>query len=226
MVFVPPGRRALSPRVLIYGQVAALALAAIIFYGPVTTLWDMGRASRQFPVLSDFETRLEAGRWSGGTIHEGIARHGEKSLRVTLRKQKYPGTTLKRSFGDWRGYSGFAFSLYNPDPEAPAHNRVHSRRGALPAGRRVQRPVQPRLHHGTGLERRFCPPCRNRERPFIQKTGFGPIERGGDLYGRSPLPSRDVSRPRPPDPLKGFGVKSLNRQVGKSREQGSKKAQG
>lgn len=117
IMFLAPARRSLGRRRLVCGQIAVVAIAAIFFYGPVVTLWDMRQGSRHFPVLGDFETRLERGCWSSGEIHEGIARHGEKSLRVTLGMKKYAGTTLKRGFGDWRGYSTFAFSLYNPDPD-------------------------------------------------------------------------------------------------------------
>ena len=118
IMFLAPVRRSLGRRHLVCGQIAVVAIAAIFFCGPVVTLWDMRQGSRQFPVLSDFESRLETRRWSSGEIHKGIARHGESSLRVLLTRQKYAGTTLKRSFGDWRGYSTFAFSLYNPDPDS------------------------------------------------------------------------------------------------------------
>ena len=68
-------------------------------------------------MLSDFETRFEARRWSSGEIDRTVGRHGRASLRVSMGTEKYAGTTLKRSFGDWRGHCAFAFSLYNPDPE-------------------------------------------------------------------------------------------------------------
>ena len=111
-----------------------LAAIAASFYGPLTTLWDMWQASRQFPVISDFETRFEARRWSIGEISKSVARRGHNSLRVLLNKGNYPGTTLQRSFGDWRGYTGFSFSLYLPD-ETPLSITVsvrdhdHNRRG-------------------------------------------------------------------------------------------------
>ena len=134
IMFLAPARRSLNRGVLVFGQFVALALTVVAFYGPATTLWDILQASRQFPVLSDFETRLETTRWSSGEIHKGIARHGVKSLRVSLGTQKYAGTTLKRSFGDWRGYSTFAFSLYNPDPNPlritlSIRDEEHFRRG-------------------------------------------------------------------------------------------------
>ena len=106
----------------------------MVFYRPVTTLWDIWQASRQFPLISDFETRFEAKRWSNGEIEDGIARHGNKSLNIALKTRKSAGTILKRSFGDWRGYSVLAFSLNNPDDQplritVSIRDREHFRRG-------------------------------------------------------------------------------------------------
>jgi hypothetical protein len=117
IMFLSPIRRSLCRWLLVCGQCAALSLVAIVSFVPVTTIWDMWQATQQFPVLGDFETRLEKGRWSSGEIERGIALHGQCSLRVFLGTEKYAGTTLKRSFGDWRGYSILAFSIYNPDPD-------------------------------------------------------------------------------------------------------------
>jgi VanZ family protein len=136
VVFLVPTRRNLRRGVLVFGQLVAVALTAVVSYGPITTLWDMRQASKQFPILGDFETRLETRRWSSGEIDKGIARHGESSLRVFLGTQKYSGTTLERSFGDWRGYSTFAFSIYNPDPDpvlitVSIRDEEHFRRGGV-----------------------------------------------------------------------------------------------
>jgi VanZ family protein len=134
MVFLVSARRTFGRGLLAFGQLSGLALAVVMSYGPVVTLWDMRQASREFPVLSDFETRLEARRWCSGETENGIARHGESSFRVSMGTEKYAGTTLKRSFGDWRGYSAFAFSLYNPDPDplritVSIRDKEHFRRG-------------------------------------------------------------------------------------------------
>ena len=123
--------------VLVGLQIAVIVAAGAIFYAPVSTLWDMAQAKRQFPVLGDFETRLEANRWSSGVIVEGIARHGTHSLKVDLgidQTKKYHGTTLQRSFGDWQGYTTFAFSLFNPDDQpltitVSIRDHEHFRRG-------------------------------------------------------------------------------------------------
>ena len=136
VMFFAPARHRLRRGLLWCGQLLALVLAIALFCSPVSTLWDMRQASRQFPVLGDFETRLETRRWSSGEIASEIAHHGARSLRVSMGTEKYAGTTLKRSFGDWRGYATFAFSLYNPDPH-PLHITVsirdedHWRRGGV-----------------------------------------------------------------------------------------------
>lgn len=134
VMFLAPARRSVSRGLLVCGQLSAMTLAVVMFHGPVITLWDMWQASRQFPVLSDFETPFEARRWSSGEIDKTFVRHGQASLRVAMGTEKYAGTTLVRSFGDWQGYSTFAFSLYNPDAD-PLHITVsirdeeHWRRG-------------------------------------------------------------------------------------------------
>ena len=117
LFFFAPSRFKTDRRFLFWTKFVALALTIIMFSGPSMALWDMIGAARQFPVISDFESRLETRRWSSGKIERGHARHGHASLRVSLKAgETYPGTTLLNSFGDWTGHSFFAFSVYNPDP--------------------------------------------------------------------------------------------------------------
>ena len=116
LLFLAPGRIRLPWIMLRAGQVMVLALCLFLFSNPVITLWDMRQASRQFPVLGDFETRLETRRWSSGKIDQEFARHGQASLKVPLETgRKYTGTTMLRSFGDWTGYTFLGFSIHNPD---------------------------------------------------------------------------------------------------------------
>jgi VanZ family protein len=134
LFFLAPCRR-LLPRVLLAsGRLAGLAMTVIIFSEPAAALWDMQRAAREFPVLADFENRLEVGRWSNGSRDDTLARHGRASLRVELGRRKYAGTALRRGLGNWQGYSTFAFSLYNPGPEPltltiSIRDREHERAG-------------------------------------------------------------------------------------------------
>ncbi|MDA8164753.1 MAG: hypothetical protein M0017_06955 [Desulfobacteraceae bacterium] len=134
LLFLAPVRRELDRRLLAGGRIAAIALAALGNASPALTLWDMSQAARSFPVLGDFESRLEADRWTAGTIDRTLARHGSGSLRVTLGTEPYSGTALTRCFGDWRGYSAFVLSIHNPGPGAlritlSIRDQAHERRG-------------------------------------------------------------------------------------------------
>jgi len=99
VMFLAPARRSLGRGLLAFGQFAVVAVGIMVFYGPIVTLWDMRQASRKFPMLGDFETRLETRRWSSGEIDKGIARHGESSLRVSLGTGKYDATDSHRQYG-------------------------------------------------------------------------------------------------------------------------------
>ena len=134
LLFLAPGLEKQRGPVWRGAQAVILILVVLVFHRPVITLWDLWQANRQFPVLSDFETRFEANRWSQGVINEDLARHGHCSLFVVLGTQKYAGTTLKRSFGNWNGYAALAFSLYNPDDRplritVSIRDHEHFRRG-------------------------------------------------------------------------------------------------
>ena len=99
-------------------QFLAFAAVLVLLSGPMLSIWDIRQATRQFPMLSDFETRLQAQRWTSGTIHRGVSRQGRASLRVHLEaSQTYPGTTLTHAFGNWEGYAALELSIHNPDPE-------------------------------------------------------------------------------------------------------------
>jgi len=135
LLFLAPGRSRMPWVVLRGGQGIVLAICLFLFFNPVVTLWDMHQASRQFPMLGDFETSLETRRWSKGKIDKEFSRYGQASLVVPLETgKKYPGTTLRRSFGNWTGYSLLAFSIHNPDPEplyltVSIRDHEHNRRG-------------------------------------------------------------------------------------------------
>ena len=135
LLFLAPGRVRMPWVLLRGGQVTILILCLFLFSNPMLTLWDMHHATRQFPVLGDFETTLETRRWSSGKIDKEFFRHGRASLMVPLETgKKYTGTTLRRSFGDWTGYTFLAFSVHNPDPEplfltVSIRDHEHNRRG-------------------------------------------------------------------------------------------------
>lgn len=77
---------------------------------------------RQFPVLSNFESRLDMPFWEGRVerVPAPVA-EGRYSLAVAVggdTPTRYSGAHLKQLEGDWRGYEVLALSLYNPD-ESP-----------------------------------------------------------------------------------------------------------
>lgn len=86
----------------------------------------------RFPVLSDFESPLETGRWEEGrgelSRAPGKGSKGEGSLRIDLRPGNYSGASLKYFPRDWRGYRRLRLDLFNPGP-APLdlHIRIHDR---------------------------------------------------------------------------------------------------
>ena len=79
---------------------------------------DECRARTQFPVLSDFESRLELSRWEGDAhrhLSRTYFRHGHKSLEIKLTTELYSGVSLVYLPSDWSGYKTLHFDIYNPD---------------------------------------------------------------------------------------------------------------
>lgn len=86
-------------------------------------------AWKQFPILSSFETPLEANRWeatNGKTIATDIVHSGEKSFKALLDTIKYSGVALKHFPSDWREYRTLKFNIYNTDTfKILLHCRIH-----------------------------------------------------------------------------------------------------
>jgi VanZ family protein len=79
-------------------------------------LTDEWIARRQFPVLCDFETPFEAGRWHLAwelPLEKNIVRHGKKSLQVQLTHAKYSTISMRLFPSDWTGYAYLHFSIFN-----------------------------------------------------------------------------------------------------------------
>lgn len=92
-------------------------------------LLDERLAEQQFPILANFETPLEKGRWVDQrqvAIERNIVRQGKNSLRVNLSTARYSGASLVYFPGNWEGYDELNFSVYNPG-RAPLelHCRIH-----------------------------------------------------------------------------------------------------
>jgi hypothetical protein len=87
--------------------------------------------SRQFPLLSGFETPLEISRWGGSAVRSvdrSYAFSGEASLRVQLTAQRYSGLELRDFVSDWSGYRYLSLQVYNPEKESLLlYFRVHDR---------------------------------------------------------------------------------------------------
>ena len=92
-------------------------------------LADEIRVIRKFPVLSDFESRLELSRWSGRasfTSTIDVAFHGNKSLLINFGTTKYSGISLNYLRRDWTEYSFLKFEIYYPENDSLSFTcRIH-----------------------------------------------------------------------------------------------------
>lgn len=93
----------------------AMAITAFTLWQPTVDLWDRWRAYQQFPVLSDFSTRFEHRRWSYG--ERTLLSSGEYALQISLAADKFPGTWMHRSLGDWSDSDCLHLILQNPDAD-------------------------------------------------------------------------------------------------------------
>ncbi len=71
---------------------------------------------RHFPLLSSFDSALEAGRWRGRVkIVKLLTTRGEsKALEISLDTRRYSGVSLAYFPGDWRAWQYLRFELFNP----------------------------------------------------------------------------------------------------------------
>lgn len=189
LMFLAPSRHDISRWIIASGRLTAISFAGLLLFGPAITIWNMNQANRQFPILGDFENRLETRRWSSGNMDRNIARHGHASLRVALNTgKKYSGTTMLRDFGNWTEYSFFAFSIHNPD-HAPLSLTVsirdheHFRRGGK---------YEDRFNQAFPIE-----PGWNDIRIPIQNIENAPSERSLELNNLSEVVFFTVDLPKP-----------------------------
>ena len=81
-------------------------------------LADEFRASRKFPVLSDFESDLELSRWTGDEPFmrsDDKVIHGKSALNIIFGTSKYSGVSLQYFPSDWTNYQYLKFNIYYPD---------------------------------------------------------------------------------------------------------------
>lgn len=106
-----------------------LCLAIVFFFGAllgcrgfVFTLIDEIRIEREFPLLGDFESKLEINRWEIGharlELSDSFSSSGNSSLRVELTKGKWPRISLEYFKNDWSEYKYLEFDIKTDEPEA------------------------------------------------------------------------------------------------------------
>ena len=101
-------------------QAVAVGLVMAAALPMVRAFYDEVIARLRFPVLADFESPFEIGRWSGNarlSIDRTVFFAGQTSLKVDLNTDRYSGATLKYFQGDWKGYDRLSFAVFNPEAE-------------------------------------------------------------------------------------------------------------
>jgi len=135
LFFWAPSRKEVSKLVLRISQAVTVTAIVISFVPLAAAIIDEWTATKQFPVLSDFETPFEMDRWGGDaefSIDQKIAYHGKSSLKALLNTSTYSGVSLEYFPADWQGYRALEFGIYNPSTESlkmtcRVHDRQHTR---------------------------------------------------------------------------------------------------
>jgi VanZ family protein len=116
LIYFNASRRNISKVILRLLQFTAVFLILLAIFPLARASIDEYFSMKKFPILSDFETPFEIGRWSDRDkleINHDIVRNGKSSLRVQLDTTKYSGTSLKYFPNDWRDFSTLRFSVFN-----------------------------------------------------------------------------------------------------------------
>ena len=118
LAFFDSGKRVLKKELRLVFQLSVVMLVGMALYPLGRAVIDEEIASRQFPVLSDFETPFEIDRWSEEkslSVQEGIARYGRHSLKVQLTTNTYSGAGLVHFPGNWAEFKNLYFSVFYPE---------------------------------------------------------------------------------------------------------------
>ncbi len=85
----------------------------------VSALIDERHAQSQFPVLSDFSSRLEANRWSGYAQAHYVSRIAGVSgvLKINFVAREYAQLKLNYFEPDWSHFQKLRITLYNPEEQ-------------------------------------------------------------------------------------------------------------
>ncbi len=122
-------RQETGPRGQRFSRILAIGLI-LWFLAPVAKVGlDDLIAWQQFPLLSGFETPLEASRWSGSAFRKLNDQHvfeGASSLQVRFGTQRYSGIALRDFPRNWQGYSALELKVFSQeDSEFMVYLRVH-----------------------------------------------------------------------------------------------------
>lgn len=83
-------------------------------------LLDEYRMRTDFPVLADFENKLEESRWENKLVNTQYSTRystsGNNALQVEYLRGRYPNISLEHFMRNWSGYQQLSFSVYNPEP--------------------------------------------------------------------------------------------------------------
>ena len=99
-------------------QFSVLLLLLVQFVPLARSLIDEAIASRQFPLLSDFDTPFEIDRWGGApglSVVSMPAISESRLLKVPLTTARYSGIRLDYFNGDWTSARILRIRVYNPD---------------------------------------------------------------------------------------------------------------
>lgn len=114
-----------------------IILAGITTRSFLLSIADEYIAARQFPVLANFETPFEIGRWRADgeiSISSNISRSADSSLKIEFTKKMFSPVTMKYSLGNWEGCDTLKFSFCNPDTAdlevvCRVHDKEHIKHG-------------------------------------------------------------------------------------------------
>ena len=127
--FFAPANKTLPKSYLRTLQAATILLVSFAVIPFVKAVTDESLARMQFPMLSDFETPVEIGRWSGDatlSIDDTTHFHGKSSLKVALSTSKYSGTSLKYFPDNWLNFKFLRLSHLQPQQGTFNDNNPYS----------------------------------------------------------------------------------------------------
>jgi len=105
-------------RIIRYARIAVFALTLPALLKVLLLALLQFQAAQNFPVIADFETRLELYQYKG-TVERSDLVHtqGNFSLQLTLQTTEYSGISFGRAYPDWTPYNHLRMDIYIPDSE-------------------------------------------------------------------------------------------------------------